>query len=139
MKTKSVWIDSLEDLKITIYQVHFIKKLDFGTVSLCIPLSKCDKLSFMMPLGGNTSVMKSYDLYSLCRLKDMSSAIKIASPLLKSLDIVILDLYVPHINAGFVFWDILSYSWSNIMYCFFRHFHQLKTSVNSCVWNRGKR
>lgn len=56
-----------------------------------------------MPLGGNTSVMKSHDLYILCCCKDMSSAIKIASPLLKSLDIVILDLYVPRINAGFVF------------------------------------
>lgn len=95
MKTKSVRLDSLEDLKITIYQVHFIKKLDFRKASLCIPPSKCNKLSFMMALGENTSLMKSQDLCILCCLKDMSGAVKIAGPHLKSLDIVILDLYVP--------------------------------------------
>lgn len=95
MKTKSVRLDSLEDFKITIYQVHFIKKLDFRKASLCIPPSKCNKLSFMMALGENTSLMKSQDLCILCCLKDMSGAVKIAGPHLKSLDIVILDLYVP--------------------------------------------
>lgn len=95
MKTKSVRLDSLEDLKITIYQVHFIKKLDFRKASLCIPPSKCNKLSFMMALGENTSLMKSHDLCILCCLKGMSGAVKIAGPHLKSLHIFILDLYVP--------------------------------------------
>lgn len=48
-----------------------------------------------MALGENTSLMKSQDLCILCCLKDMSGAVKIAGPHLKSLDIVILDLYVP--------------------------------------------
>lgn len=95
----------MEDLKITIYQVHFINKLDFRKASLCIPPSKCNKLSFMMVWGENTSLMKSHDLCILCCLKDMSSTVKIASPHLKSLDVVIPDLYVPYINADFVFRD----------------------------------
>lgn len=44
MRTKSLRMDSLEDLQISIYQVNFINKLDFRKAPLCIPPSNCNKL-----------------------------------------------------------------------------------------------
>lgn len=70
----------------------------------------------MMALGENTSLAKSHNLCILRCLKDMSSAVKIASPHLKNLDIVILDLYVPYNNTDLVFRDILSCNENSIMY-----------------------
>lgn len=48
----------------------------------------------------------------------MSSAVKIASPHLKCLDVVILDLYELYINADLVFRDNLSINWNSTTYTF---------------------
>lgn len=64
------------------------------------------------------SLIKSCNLCVLGCLKDMSSAVKITSPHLKSLDIVILDLYVQYINADVVFRDLLSINWNSTINTF---------------------
>lgn len=92
-----------------------------------------------MILGENTSLIKSHNLCILGCLKDMSSAVKITSPHQKSLDIVILDLYVQYINADLVFWDILSINWNSTTHTFTSPGISINQKLWSThVWNREK-
>lgn len=69
----------------------------------------------------------------------MSSAVKITSPHLKSLDIVILDLYVQYNNADLASRDILSINWNSTTYTFTSPgFSINKKLLSARMWNREK-